>query len=108
MSNTQPARMLEGFSRQMLLPGTLSLLRQKRHKRGCPECARGGHGPYWYLTWKENGKSHALYIPPAGLSAARQAVMNMNRLKRWLKEYMGRLAGKNLIEFQKQIKEKGR
>ena len=35
----------------------------KCNKTGCQSCAQlGGHGPYWYAYWRENGKLKKKYI----------------------------------------------
>lgn len=35
----------------------------KCNKAGCQSCAQlGGHGPYWYAYWRENGKLKKKYI----------------------------------------------
>jgi hypothetical protein len=31
-------------------------------KSTCKRCKDGGHGPYWYAYWSENGKTRKQYI----------------------------------------------
>lgn len=81
-----------------LLPGTLSRVKQKRHREGCEICRKGGHGPYWYLTWKEGKRSRALYIPPQYIEQVREGVENMKKLK----EYINKLASKRLKELEEE------
>ena len=72
-------------------------------------CARDPqhlHGPHLYITYRENGKSRSLYVPPEHAQAARQAQqawatfwdigcalaeLNRNRLrKQWQREKQSR------------------
>lgn len=79
-----------------LLPGTLSRLRQKRHHEGCEICRKGGHGPYWYLTWKDGKRSRALYIPSEDVHQVREGIENMKKIK----GYINKLALKKLKELE--------
>jgi hypothetical protein len=89
---------------EMFLFGTVCPLRQKYHKAGCKVCERGGHGPYWYLTWKEGGKPRALYIRPGYAGKARAAVRNMRRLRK----YMLEMGLDNIKKFKKQMEARKR
>src|SRR3954454_1776901 len=43
--------------------GTLRLEMVKCGKARCKKCERGeGHGPYWYLSFRRNGKLTSRYI----------------------------------------------
>jgi Family of unknown function (DUF6788) len=43
--------------------GTLRLEKVKCGKNRCKKCERGeGHGPYWYLYFRRNGKLTSRYI----------------------------------------------
>ena len=43
--------------------GTLRLERVRCGKDRCQKCERGeGHGPYWYLSFRRNGKLASKYV----------------------------------------------
>jgi hypothetical protein len=56
-----------------ILPGSLNRLIQKREE--------GGRRAYWYLTWKEEGRSRAIYIPAGDVRQVSRGIKNMKRLK---------------------------
>ncbi|GEM_PF-3361833 len=70
--------------------GSLSKVYQRRHHQGKSK-------PYWYLTWKEGGKSHAIYIPPQDVERVRKGIGNMKKLK----EYLTDLAKENLERLKR-------
>lgn len=102
MDRTHILKMLSEQKQCVFLPGSLSLLRQKRHKHGCQVCKEGGHGPYWYLTWKEEGKSGALYIPDAFVEQAREAVRNMKLVR----QYIRNMSMEHLSRFKKHMEDR--
>lgn len=104
MKKADMVDILTGKPGRMILPGTLSLLRQKWHQHGCRQCRQGGHGPYWYLTWNDNGKSRALYVPETELAKARKGVLNMKRLRQYVKQ----LCLRNVRHFHKEMERKRR
>lgn len=64
-------RILQG--KESILPGSLNRLIQKREE--------GGRRAYWYLTWKEEGRSRAIYIPAGDVRQVSRGIKNMKRLK---------------------------
>ena len=67
---------------QRLLRATESMvqggLSQTSRRCGNPNCIcyrdpQRLHGPHLYVTYRENGKSRSLYVPPEHIEAARQA-----------------------------------
>ncbi len=102
MKKSAAMKMMGG--EEMFLFGTVCRLRQKYHKEGCKVCARGGHGPYWYLTWSESGKSRALYSRPGYAGRARAGVRKMRRLR----QYMLKLGLDNIKKFKKQMEARKR
>jgi hypothetical protein len=64
-------RILQG--KASILPGSLNRLIQKREE--------GGRRAYWYLTWKEEGRSRAIYIPAGDVRQVSRGIKNMKRLK---------------------------
>lgn len=64
-------KILQG--KEAILPGSLSRLTQKRE--------RGGSSSYWYLTWKEGGKSRAIYIPSEDVRYVGRGIENMKKVK---------------------------
>jgi len=64
-------RILQG--EETILPGSLNRLIQKREE--------GGRRAYWYLTWKEEGRSRAIYIPAGDVRQVSRSIRNMKRLK---------------------------
>lgn len=74
---------------EYILSGTLSRISQKRLLRARDVVKSK---PYWYLTWKEGGKSKAIYIPAQDVPRVVKGIENMNKLK----GYISTLAMKNL------------
>jgi hypothetical protein len=70
--------------------GSLSKVYQPRHHKVRSK-------PYWYLTWKEGGKSYAVYIPPRDVGRVRKGIVNMKKLK----EYLIDLAKENLERLKR-------
>ncbi|MHA1410536.1 MAG: DUF6788 family protein [Candidatus Odinarchaeia archaeon] len=76
-------------TKEGVLAGTLSKLKQKtRLKNSKQERYRS----YWYLTWKEGGRSKAIYIPAKDVSWVTKGIENMRKVK----EYLSQLAMVNL------------
>jgi len=64
-----------------LFLGSLNKLKQKRHlKSSKKEKIRS----YWYLTWKEGGRSKATYIPSKNVAHVARGIENMKRVKNYL------------------------
>jgi len=59
----------------------LSELKQKRYLKGS---AKEEIRQYWYLTWKEGGKSRAIYIPSKDVPKVARGIENMKRVKNYL------------------------
>jgi len=64
--------------KEIILPGSLSRLIQER---------KGGRDrPYWYLTWKESGRSRAIYIPSEEADRVARGVENLKRVRSLISE----------------------
>jgi len=64
-----------------ILPGSLSKLTQRKLGKG----SRGVKAKtYWYLTWKEGGRSKALYIPPGDVARVARAVENLREVRSFI------------------------
>jgi len=60
---------------ELMVQGGISESSRRCGNPGCacyrdPACL---HGPHLYLTYREEGKSRSLYVPPAHVEAARRA-----------------------------------
>jgi hypothetical protein len=64
--------------KENMLPGSLSRLIQEREG--------GRNRPYWYLTWKESGKSRAIYIPSEEAVRVARGVENLKRVRSLISE----------------------
>lgn len=53
----------------------------------CHQKAARKHGPYFYLTRKQNGKTLSIKLPPGSVTRYRQFASNYARLKRLVKRY---------------------
>ena len=61
--NTEPAPGHQVVEERPTMAGTLRLEKVKCGKNRCKKCERGeGHGPYWYLYFRRNGKLTSRYI----------------------------------------------
>ncbi len=50
------------------------------NKGGC-KCTRGElHGPFWYLSWSEGGRTRMYFVKAAGRAPVRAAAL---RYRRW-------------------------
>ena len=85
-----------------ILPGSLSRLTQRR-RQGTGRRHKGDS--YWYLTWKEGGRSRALYIPAGDVPRVRRGIENMKRVRGLL---FG-MAWENLRKFRedRDVRKKG-
>ena len=72
-----------------ILPGTLSKIHQKRRLKIRNKVKSKS---YWYLTWKEDGRSKAIYILPRDVPLVLRGIENMKKVK----EYIATLAIENL------------
>ncbi len=55
-------------------------------KQGC-RCQKGDkHGPYYLLTWSENGKARSCHIPRAKVAEARKMVESYRQASERLRE----------------------
>ena len=63
LAQRQESRSSAVVEERSLRSGTLRLERVKCGKDRCKKCAEGGgHGPYWYLYFRRNGKLTSRYI----------------------------------------------
>lgn len=72
-------------------------------KKGCRKCTEGvGHGPYYYLSWKEKGKTRLVY-----LEGARARVIELGRNYQGFQRGIARLGKihKEIIELLWEIAE---
>ena len=73
----QQQRLIERLlhAAETMVQGGLSETSRRCGNRGCicyrdPECL---HGPHLYITYREDGKSRSLYVPPEHAETARRA-----------------------------------
>jgi hypothetical protein len=76
-------------TKESILPGSLSKVTPKNTQKSSGKEAERS---YWYLTWKENGKSRATYIPSKDVPRVSRAIENMKKVK----DYLSSLAMENL------------
>jgi hypothetical protein len=81
--------------KETILPGSLSKVTPKISRKSSD---KGTDRSYWYLTWKENGKSRATYIPSKDVSQVSRGIENMKKVK----EYLSSIAMENLKRFKEQ------
>jgi hypothetical protein len=75
-----------------ILPGSLSRLTQRKQRKGSRRRSRES---YWYLTWKEGGRSRALYIPPGDVARVARAVENLREVR----GFVSKIAVENLAKL---------
>ena len=83
-----------------MVQGGLSSTTRTCGKASCPchtDLSRR-HGPNLYFTWRHDGKSQSLYVPPEGADQARAAQAAWSRF--W--EIGCRIAALNLEQLRKQ------
>lgn len=81
--------------KENILPGSLSKVTPKISRKNSD---KGTNRSYWYLTWKENGKSRATYIPPNDVSHVSKGIENMKKVK----EFLSSIAMENLKRLREQ------
>ena len=82
-----------------LFAGTVVERYLKCRRAGCAICKKqGGHGPAYYLSIREEGRTRMIYIPKQALEAVRQAVRDY----RGLRDGLQTLARNELIKWRKQ------
>jgi hypothetical protein len=63
LAESEPANDRQVVEQRPASAGTLRLEMVKCGKDRCKKCERGeGHGPYWYLYFRRNGKLASRYI----------------------------------------------
>jgi hypothetical protein len=68
-------------------------------------CQRGAkHGPLYYLYWKEQGRSHSLYVPRAKVAELRRQIQNYRHLQKEL----ARRVRRQLREWQHRLQKESR
>jgi hypothetical protein len=71
---------LLALSRAVLVRGSLVPMYKACNKGDC-KCTRGQlHGPFWYLSWSEAGRTRMYFVKAAGLPRVRTAA---TRYRRW-------------------------
>jgi hypothetical protein len=89
---------------ELMLWGSLVPVYRKCGKPTC-HCATGAkHGPVWYLSRRESGRTRMWYVPPELLPAVQQGVAAFHRYR----EVGQRLAAANLTWVQRQTHRKPR
>jgi hypothetical protein len=69
-----------------MLQGSIVKLYRRCGREGC-RCRKGKkHGPAYYLSTKEKGRTQMLYIPKERLGKARTAVREYKKLKEHLEQ----------------------
>lgn len=82
------------LSQAVLVRGSLVLMYKACNKGGC-RCTRGElHGPFWYLSWSEGGRTRMYFVKAAGQGRVREAA---RRYRRW------RQLRAQLVKLQRQI-----
>lgn len=73
--------------RPWLLAGTVVERYLKCRREGCAIChEQGGHGPAYYLSIREDGRTRMVYIPKEHLKEVRQAIRDYRFLREGLQE----------------------
>jgi len=81
-----------------MLWGSLVAVYRKCGKPTC-HCATGEkHGPVWYLSSRDEGRTRMWFVPSAQLEAARQGVKAFHRYR----ERGQRLAAENLAQLKRE------
>lgn len=84
-----------------LLAGTVVERYLKCRRKGCAICAKqGGHGPAYYLSIREDGRTRMVYIPKDHLDEVRQAISDYHAVRDGLRE----LTRRELQKWRKQRK----
>lgn len=84
------------ISRGILVRGSLVPMYKACNKGNC-KCTRGElHGPFWYLSWYEGGRTRMYFVKAARLERVREAA---ERYRRWRK------IRARLVKLHKQILE---
>jgi hypothetical protein len=85
-----------------LLAGTVVERYLKCQRQGCAICReQGGHGPAYYLSTRQEGRTRMVYIPKAHLAEVRQAISDYHAVRDGLQELTKR-------ELQKWRKKRSR
>jgi hypothetical protein len=90
------------LSRAMLVRGSLVPMYKACNKGGC-KCTRGErHGPFWYLSWSEGGKTRMYFVKAAGQTQVRAAATRYRRWRhvraQWVKLQQEMLTGLDALE----------
>jgi hypothetical protein len=89
-----------GEAAERMLWGSLVPVYRKCGKPTC-HCATGEkHGPAWYLSRREEGRTRMWYVPPALLPTVQQGVAAFHRYR----AVGQRLAAANLTRVQRQTR----
>ena len=76
------------------LPGSLHAEYGRCHKSGC-RCAQGAlHGPYWRRFWREDGRTHSVYVPLAEVANVADRCQHHRELRP-----SGRAVRRQLVEL---------
>ena len=70
-----------------LIAGTVVERYLKCQRKECAICREhGGHGPAYYLSIREDGRTRMVYIPKEHLSEVRQAIRDYHIIRDGLRE----------------------
>ena len=65
-----------------MLAGTVVERYLKCRRKGCAICVKqGGHGPAYYLSIREEGRTRMVYIPKHHLAEVRQAINDYHAVR---------------------------
>lgn len=96
-TRTTLSKRLTGAS--WLFAGTVVERYLKCRRAGCDICKKqGGHGPAYYLSILEDGRTRMVYIPKQELASIRKAVGDYRALRDGLQS----LARNELVKWRKQ------
>ncbi len=85
---------LLGLSRAVLVRGSLVPMYKACNKGDCKCTRREPHGPFWYLSWSEAGRTRMYFVKAAGLPRVRAAATRY----RWWRQLRAQL-----VKLQHQI-----
>jgi hypothetical protein len=88
--------------RGVLVRGSLVPMYKACNKGGC-KCTRGElHGPFWYLSWSEGGKTRMYFVKAAGQARVQAAATRYRRWRQvraqWVKFQQAMLTGLDALE----------
>ena len=86
-----------------LAKGSLSLVRNRCIRAGCPACARGEKHLAYHYAFVEKGRQRCMYVPRGLVSLFQQALRNGERLE----ERLAQLGAELIREYRRGRGKKG-